>query len=207
MVGLGWYFKDLVLWRLSISRFQKLSKKKTFKLFNNFFMLIYINILRERDLEQHSRELCLFLTYWFFKDLIYLFLERKREGKRDREKYQCLLASCTPHNPGMCPRLGIEPATHWFTGRGSVHWATPARTNLLIFFLEREKKREREKHQFVVPHIYAFIGWFLYVPWLGIEPATLAYWDDAPTNWASGQGLELCLNQTYVCPVGIQHIR
>ena len=27
----------------------------------------------------------------------------------------------------MCPRLGIEPATLWFPGRHSVHWATPAR--------------------------------------------------------------------------------
>ena len=44
---------------------------------------------------------------------------------------------------------------------------------------------EREKHQFVVPLICAFIGCFLYVPWPRIEPATLAYWDNTLTNWAS----------------------
>ena len=27
----------------------------------------------------------------------------------------------------MCPRLGIQPATSWFTGWRSIHWATPAR--------------------------------------------------------------------------------
>ena len=33
----------------------------------------------------------------------------------------------------------------------------------------------REKHWFVVPLIYAFIGLFLSVPWPGIEPTILAY--------------------------------
>ena len=43
------------------------------------------------------------------KDFIYLFLERKREGEREEEKYQCVLTSCVPptgdlaRNPGMCP--------------------------------------------------------------------------------------------------------
>ena len=38
--------------------------------------------------------------------------------------------------------------------------------------------REKKKHRFVVPHIYVFLSWFLYVPSPGIEPATLAYRDD-----------------------------
>ena len=64
-----------------------------------------------------------------------------------------------------------------------------------IFFLfidlrGRERRREegrieREEHQFVVPLIYIFIVWFLHVPWLGIQPATLAYWDNALTHWAT----------------------
>ena len=41
----------------------------------------------------------------------------------------------------------------------------------ILFILETEEGRE--KHQFVVSLSYAFIGWFLYVPWLGIEPTTL----------------------------------
>ena len=42
---------------------------------------------------------------------------------------------------------------------------------LKLFILERVCKKE--KHWFVVPVIYAFIGCFLYVPWLKIKPAIL----------------------------------
>ena len=35
---------------------------------------------------------------------------------------------------------------------------------------ETERERQRDRERFIVPLIYAFIGWFLYVPWLGIEP-------------------------------------
>ena len=38
--------------------------------------------------------------------------------------------------------------------------------------------------------IYAFIGWFFYVPWQGSKPATRVYWANAPTNWATWPGLE-----------------
>ena len=53
------------------------------------------------------------------------------------------------------------------------------------FDRERERERERERDQFVVLLIYAFIGWFLYVPWWGIEPTTLAYGDNTLTTWAT----------------------
>ena len=58
---------------------------------------------------------------------------------------------------------------------------------LIYFFSELnvEKGREREKHQLAVPLIYAFIGWFLYVPW----PATLGELDNAPSNQAIQPGL------------------
>ena len=48
----------------------------------------------------------LFLFY-FLKDFIYLFLDS--EGEREREKHQCVVASCLPptrdlaSNPDMCP--------------------------------------------------------------------------------------------------------
>ena len=48
----------------------------------------------------------------FFKDFIYLFLERGKEGKREGEKYPCVVASRVPptgdlaRNPGMCPDWG-----------------------------------------------------------------------------------------------------
>ena len=45
---------------------------------------------------------------------------------------------------------------------------------LLIFtcwFLEREEriKIKWDKYRFVAPLLYAFIGWFMYVPWLGMN--------------------------------------
>ena len=48
---------------------------------------------------------------------------------------------------------------------------------------------EMEKHQFIVPFIDAFIGRFLYVPWTGIKPAILVYWDDSLVNRATQPGL------------------
>ena len=48
----------------------------------------------------------------FFKDFIYLFLERGREGERKGEKHQCVVASHVAPtgdlvcDPGMCPNWG-----------------------------------------------------------------------------------------------------
>ena len=53
---------------------------------------------------------------------------------------------------------------------------------------ERRKETEREKHQFVVLLIHAFNGWFLYVPWPGIKPSTLAFGDHPLSNWLPSQG-------------------
>ena len=47
---------------------------------------------------------------------------------------------------------------------------------------------ETDRHQFAVPLIYVFNYWFLYVPWLGIEPTTLEYQDDALINWITWLG-------------------
>ena len=54
---------------------------------------------------------------------------------------------------------------------------------------ERERERERERETLICCSTYfAFIRWFLYVPWPGIEPATLAYWDDVLTNRTTWPG-------------------
>ena len=64
----------------------------------------------------------LYIQLNFKKDFI-IFLNRGREGEREGEKHQCVVASHTPPtgdlacNPGMCPDwesnwgpLGLEPA-------------------------------------------------------------------------------------------------
>ena len=70
--------------------------------------------------------------FYVFKDCIYLFSERKGGREREGEKHQCVVASyAPPRGPGPQPRhvpqLGIEPVTHCFTGRHSLHRAMPAR--------------------------------------------------------------------------------
>ena len=49
---------------------------------------------------------------------------------------------------------------------------------------------ERERDWLTCCPTYAFIGWFLYAPWLQKEPAPLSRWDDALTNWATRPGLK-----------------
>ena len=40
------------------------------------------------------------ILWGFFKDFIYLFLERGKEGEREGEKHQFVVASCVPLNWG-----------------------------------------------------------------------------------------------------------
>ena len=78
-------------------------------------------------------EFVLFI-YSFLKKT--LFLERGE--KRGRETSMCGCLSCAPYwGPGQQPRhapwLGFEPTTPWFTGQCSIHWATPARAEFVLF--------------------------------------------------------------------------
>ena len=74
-----------------------------------------------------------------FLKILFIFRERKRGRKRGRETSVC---GCLlrPHywGPGPQPRhvpwLGIQPVILWFTGPRSIHWATPARAGINIFF-------------------------------------------------------------------------
>ena len=97
----------------------------------------------------------------FFLEFIYLFLKRGRKKERGRN-INVWLPLVLPtgdlsSNPGMYPRLGIEPTILWFVGWRSFHWATPAmaisffkkRFSSLIFLERgegRERGRKRVKH-------------------------------------------------------------
>ena len=49
-----------------------------------------------------------FLFYFFFfKDFIYLFLERRRQGEREGKKHQCVVASCTPPTGDLACNTGL----------------------------------------------------------------------------------------------------
>ena len=62
-------------------------------------------------------------------------------------------------------------------------------SNAILFyywFLKRERKEERETD--LLFHLLCIHGWFLCVPWLGVKPTILVYWEDALTNWAPYKG-------------------
>ena len=65
-------------------------------------------------------------SFYFFKGFYYfIFRERRREGEREGEKHQCVVASHAPDwglacNQGMCQsRQGIKPGTLWSAGQHS----------------------------------------------------------------------------------------
>ena len=85
------------------------------------------------------------LPFLFKKYFIYFWIEGKGRTKRGREISTCDCLLCTLYwGPGPqtrhVPWLGIKPATLWFVGQHSVHWATPARTH--SFFLKKETNKQ-----------------------------------------------------------------
>ena len=73
-------------------------------------------------------------SFLFLKDL---FLNRGEEREREGNINVWLPLMQTTgdlaRNPDMCPDLGIEPVTLWFTGQHSIHWVTPAKANGVFF--------------------------------------------------------------------------
>ena len=69
----------------------------------------------------------------FLKDFIYLFLERGEGWEKVRERNTNVWLPFMRPLLGTWPAtqayawLGIKPATFWFAGWCSIHWATPAR--------------------------------------------------------------------------------
>ena len=88
------------------------------------------------------KNFCFFLIV--FKALfIYSFIywKRGREGEREGEKNQCVIAShtCLNWRPNLQPRhvpwLGIELVTFCFAGQCPTNWATLVRAKALYAFL------------------------------------------------------------------------
>ena len=65
------------------------------------------------------------------QNILFIFRKRGRKGEREGENINIWLPPMRPHQgPGPKPRqvacLGMKPATLWFAGWCSIHWATPA---------------------------------------------------------------------------------
>ena len=96
-----------------------------------------------------------FFSHWrfylfYFKDFIYLFLERGERREKERERnisvwlpLMCGCLSCARSwEPGPQPRhvpwLGTEPVTFWLTDWHSIYWATLSRASLKILNIVKE---------------------------------------------------------------------
>ena len=85
----------------------------------------------------------------FLKRFFYLFLERGEGKEKERERNISVWLPLTcPHwgpdpQPRHMPWLGIKPATLWFAGQCSIHWATPARVKACTFWQRPISKRWR----------------------------------------------------------------
>ena len=72
----------------------------------------------------------------FFKDFIYLFLERGSEEEREREKCQCVVASCAystgdlAFNPGTCPDWELNQRP--FGSQASIQSTEPHQPGLIF---------------------------------------------------------------------------
>ena len=82
----------------------------------------------------------LLLFFLLFKRFyLFIFRERGREGGREGEKHQCVVASHTPrtgdlaHNPGMCPDW---ESNQWSSGsQAGIQSTERHQPGLLLFFL------------------------------------------------------------------------
>ena len=80
------------------------------------FTMLFANMNLFHHFSESLRSFCK-TNVLYFKDFIYLFLEREWEGGREEGKHQYVVASHAPLsgdlacNPGMCHSLGIIPMT------------------------------------------------------------------------------------------------
>ena len=114
---------------------------------------------------------------------------------------QCSHLPCppAPQTPTQSSPMILYYSVFWLLSFSFTSAFPSSDCFLLIDF--RERKR-RGRHQFVVPLVYAFIGFFLYVPWLGIEPATLTYLDSTLTSWEMWPGPSVAVMSSLLVSLG-----
>ena len=77
---------------------------------------------------------------FIFKKILFIYFQREGKGgrKKGRKTSMCGCLFCASSwglglQPKRVPWLGIKPATLWFRGQYSIHWATPARASTIYF--------------------------------------------------------------------------
>ena len=78
------------------------------------------------------------VPFFFLRFYFFIFRERGREGEREGEEHQCVVAFCTSsigdpaHNPGMCPDLELNRQP--FGSQAGTQSAEPHQPGLKWFF-------------------------------------------------------------------------
>ena len=82
----------------------------------------------------------LFMDIHFFLRLyLFIFRQKDREGEREGEKHQCVVAPCTlptgdlAHNPGMCPDW--ESNWHPFGSQAGAQSTEPHQLGLFLYVM------------------------------------------------------------------------
>ena len=103
--------------------------------------------------------------FFFFKDFIYLFLERGREGGKEGEKHQCVVASRAPLGLqlGTCPATqacALDWGSNWrpFGLQASTQSTEPHQSGLIAIFSKQYMKDWRLGH----PVTKKFVHWGQY---------------------------------------------
>ena len=79
----------------------------------------------------------LYLFFFFLRFYVFIFRERGREGEREAEKHQCVVAFHAPptgdlaRNPGMCPDWDSNQQP--FSSQSSTQSAKPYQPGPLLF--------------------------------------------------------------------------
>ena len=108
--------------------------------------IVWIQVLYQFMICKYFLPVCelSFSFLFFFKDFIYVFLEKGREGKRKGEKHWCARDTLIKRLPLTHPLLGTWRATQACAMTGNQtreplvhrpslnHWATPARSGFLL---------------------------------------------------------------------------
>ena len=74
----------------------------------------------------------------FFKDFLFIFREKGREGERNGEKHWLVAPRRPPtgdpsSNPNMCPDQELNQWPLWSMGQCPTYWATPVRAHTITF--------------------------------------------------------------------------
>ena len=87
---------------------------------------------------------CLWPFYLFIFKNLFTFRERRKEGEREGEKYQCVVASCPPPtvdlacNPGMCPGWELNRQPFGSQARAQSTELDHPGQEIIIFFFNKE---------------------------------------------------------------------